>query len=351
MTQRSPAQNLRATFSPSFSKQVTVTYADLVAEFEGSERIGPAIWDLLVKVTRRVCLRYPPQVYADDSQWNHASIEDLAQSVALERLLGESQLDYIFMRAYANPTQGVETIEGLLAIQVQRTLAHRRVPSVVDRLVGRIKQLLQNPPAGIRSRDMGTETWIVGGLSERPLAVLTPSDRHRGVHRIADIPRIPSNPLGQRESKIYGTPQLVEVLHRLVDEYDGLYLSDVRRILEELLTAWLPEILYDYEADSLPVGSPPSEYEVTAMTTDLEGLLEMLSDRQIAVMIGKSNGVSDTQLARELRCSRPTIIKSRRAYTENVGRFLVNEIPEHRHGLAVEVLLELAMERGEDHTR
>jgi len=324
-----------------------VTYADLVAEFEGPERIGPRIWDLLVEVTGRVCRRYPPHVYADDSQWNGASIEDLAQSVALERLLGESQLDYIFMRASADPGRGLENIEGLLALQVQRTLAHRRAPSVVDRLVRRIKQLLQSAPEGIAAREVGTDIWIYA-LPEPPLAPLTSSDRHRGVHRITDLPRIPSNPRGERESKVYGSPQLAELVDRLCAEFGGLYLSDLRRILEDLLTAWLPEILYDTEVDS-PSGDPQtSNLEVTEMTTQLQELLGELTDSQIAVMIGKSNGVSDTRLATQLSCSRPTVIKYRGEYAEVVGRFLINDVPEHHHTIAMEMLLELAMERGRD---
>lgn len=63
-------------------------------------------------------------------------------------------------------------------------------------------------------------------------------------------------------------------------------------------------------------------------------------------MIGKSNGVSDTVLATELGCSRPTVIKYRREYTEAVGRYLMHEVPAHRHGLAIEILLEQAMEKG-----
>jgi hypothetical protein len=322
-----------------------VTYEELRAEYDGPARIGEKIWAVLVEVAGRVCRRYPPQVYADDSQWNAESIEDLAQSVALERLLSESQLDYIFMLASTDSARGLEIVEGLLAMQVQRTLAHRRTPSVVDRLVRRIKQMLEDPPEGVWSRQIGTETWIYGPSEPSPGA-LNPSDRRRGVHRIADIPRIPSNPRGERESKVYGSPQLAQVLQRLCDEYGGLYLSDLRRILEELLTAWLPEILYDSEADSSLGGSPPSDQEVAEMTTDLQGLLEVLTDPQITVMIGKSNGVSDTDLAAELGCSRPTIIKYRREYTEAVGRFLVDEIPEHHHAVATEILLELAMEHG-----
>jgi hypothetical protein len=322
-----------------------VSYEELRAEYQGPERIGEQIWSLLVEVTGRVCRRYPPGVYADDSQWNEASIEDLAQSVALERLLGESQLDYIFMRASADPARGLETVEGLLAVQVQRTLAHRRVPSVVDRLVRRIRQLLQDPPEGVVVKEIGNDYWI-HGLPEPPPQALTPSERHRGAHRIADIPRIPSNPAGQRESKVYGSRQLVELVQRLCDEFGGLHLSDLRRILEELLTSWLPEVLYDAETDSSPDGSLPTDLEVTEMTAELEGLLDSLTDAHIAVMIGKSNGVPDTRLAAELNCSRPTIIKYRREYTEAVGQFLVDEIPGSHHALAAEILLELAMEHG-----
>ena len=137
-------------------------------------------------------------------------------------------------------------------------------------------------------------------------------------------------------------------MNRLSPEFGGLYLSDLRRILEDLLTAWLPEILYDTEADSPSGGLQPSNLEVTEMTTQLQGLLGALTDSQIAVMIGKSNGVSDTQLATELSCSRPTVIKYRGEYTEAVGRFLIDEVPEHHHAIAMEMLLELAMEHGGD---
>ena len=322
-----------------------MTYEDLVAEFESPQRIGPNIWNLLVQIAGRVCRGYPPHVYADDSQWNQASIEDLAQSVALERLIDESQLDYIFMRSSVDPGRGLGTVEGLLAVQVQRTLAHRRTPSVVDRLIRRIKQLLQSHPDEFGAREIGVDMWIYRPPEPAPRA-LPPSDRHRGIWRIADIPRIPSNPRGERESKVYGAPQLTEVVRQLCDEYSGLYLSDVRRILEELLTAWLPEILYDSEADSPSSGSQPSNLEVTEMTAELQGLLERLTDSQVAVMIGKSNGLSDTRLAGDLSCSRPTIIKYRRECTETVSRFLVDEVEERHHSLATEILLELAMERG-----
>lgn len=322
-----------------------MTFDDLLMEFEGPEKIGPLIWDLLVKVTSRVCRRYPPQVYSDDSHWNDASIADLAQSVAVERLLGEAQLDYIFTRASADPGRGLETVQGLFAVQIQRTLAHRRTPSVVDRILRRFKELLRDLPEGISARDVGAETWV-HGASERPPGALQPSDRHRGVHRIADIPRIPSNPQGQRESKVYSATHLGEILHRLCDEYDGIYLSDVRRILEDLLTAWLPEFLYDSEADSAAEGLQPSDLKVTEMTTEIQNLLDELTDAQIAVLVGKSNGVSDSRLAAELDCSRPTIIKYRREYTETVGRFLLDEIPEERHAVAMEILLEQAMEHG-----
>lgn len=328
------------------ARAATVTYEELLAEYEGPQRIGEHIWAVVIEVTGRVCRRYPPRVYADDSQWNEASIADLAQSVALERLIGESQLDYIFMRAGADPARGLETVRGLLAVQVQRALASRRAPTVVDRIIRRIAELLQDPPSGLGSRAIGSDTWIYGA-SERTPAELAPTDRHRGVHRIADIPRIPSNPRGERESKVYGSRQLVDALRRLCEEYEGIYLSDVRRILEDLLTSWLPEVLYVSEAEDHRADPPPSHLELTEMSTQLQALLDRLTYPHVVVMIGKSNGASDTQLATQLECSRPTIIKYKREYTEVIGQFLLDEVPADRHAVAMEILLEHAVDHGQ----
>jgi hypothetical protein len=215
---------------------------------------------------------------------------------------------------------------------------------VVDRIIRRVKALLDGPPEGLHVRAVGAETWIYGP-SERAPAELPANDRYRGAHRIADIPRIPSNPRGARESKVYSSSELAVILRRLCDEYEGLYLSDVRRILEDSLTAWLPEFLYDSEDDHVRDGPPPTEFEVTEMSAQVQALLGRLTDSHIAVLVGKSNGVSDTRLAAQLGCSRPTIIKYRQEYSDMLGRFLLDEVPAERHGAAIEILLDQAVDR------
>jgi hypothetical protein len=233
----------------------------------------------------------------------------------------------------------------LMGHQVQRTLAHRRAPSVVDRLVARVRALLADGELSVAHQQIGRESWLHPAGDARQPRELTPTERVRGRRVIAGVPVIPSNPRGQRESKVYAKPQLVLVVERLVEEFGGVYLSDVRRILEELLTAWLPEILYDPEGQEAVVDAPLDDLEMTQLTEQAATVVAQLSDEQVTVMVGKSNGVADAELARELGCSRPTVIKHKRGFGEVVeAELLATTLPD-RHHIAMELLLEQALIR------
>lgn len=320
-------------------------FADLLREYDGPERIGEQIWSLLVEVTGNVCRRYPPSIYADDSVWTPEAIEDLALSVALERLLGEGQLDYMFTIAASDRASGVNTIKGLMGHQVQRTLAHRRAPSVVDRLIARIRSLLDEGVLRVVGDQIGRELWLHGTGTGRLPSELTPAERSRGGHAIADVPRIPSNPNGQRESKVYAKPQLRIVIERLVQKFDGIYLSDVRRILEELLTGWLPEILYDPEGLEAVAADLLDDLEMRQLSEQAAAAVARLTEEQVTVLVGKSNGVADAVLARELGCSRPTVIKHKRGFEAVVEAELLSSVLPDRYHIAMELLVEHALIR------
>ena len=322
-----------------------MTFDDLLTEYRSPERIGEAIWSVLVEVARNVCRKYPASVYADDARWTPEAVEDLAQDVALGRLLGEGQLDYVFTIAAEDPARGLHSIKGLIGHQVKRVLDARRPKTVVDRLVKRTRELLEDEELGVEGIAVGSDVWLRGhGVGRRP-SELTSSERRRGGHAIAGVPRIPSNPNGQRESKVYAKPQLIEVVVGLVEEFDGIYLGDVRRILEDVLTAWLPEILYDSEGVEAVAHAQLDDLEMSHMSEQAAATVERLSDEQLFVMIGKANGVSDSVLGRELGCSRPTVIKHKRAFEETVDSRLLTGIDMDRRNVAIEVLLEHALLR------
>ena len=119
-----------------------MNYAELREECE-LDGIGPLFWELLLAVCGRVARRYPPAVYNHGEPWNDESLSDLAQDVALQRLLDEkeNQLEYVLRLATDE-----DSLARLLAFQIRRVLSHRRALTVVDRLSNRIVKLAAAAP-------------------------------------------------------------------------------------------------------------------------------------------------------------------------------------------------------------
>lgn len=282
---------------------------------------------------RRVARRYPPAIYSDDGRWTDEAVDDLAQEVTLERLLGESQLDYVLELATDD-----DSLSRLLAFQVRRVLAHRRTTTVVDRLMNRIDARLTEE--GFSIIELGGDRFVRpsdGGVDPRPL---TDHQIRRIVARVAEIPRIPSNPTGKRESMVYNQAGLRALVAILMTETEGLLRSDIRRILEISLTAWLPTVLREGEENSLAHSDPEIDLQRSTVPDLVNNVIAALDDVQRAVLLGKSQDLSDGELARQLGRSRPWIADRKVEVLEIVERQLIAELPEELHGAATRTLLD-----------
>ena len=144
-----------------------IGFSDLRREYE-TERIGPFIWALTVELAGMVGRRYRPAEYNRGAPWDDASVEELAQQTAVELLIGEGQIDYIFTVA-----DGTEDVRRLLTRNVKRALWRRRSATVVDRLVGRVREMASQPPFAVELA--GAHQWITradepGEPASSPLA-------------------------------------------------------------------------------------------------------------------------------------------------------------------------------------
>ena len=147
------------------------SFADLHREYE-VETIGGQIWDLLVEITKSVARRYPPDVYNRGEKWE-GSYEDLAQDVAVDLLLAENQIHYIFDIA-----REVEDVRRLLVRQVKRALYRRRTTTVVDRLLVRTRRIASDPPFTIQ--EVGSQRWITLADDPRPFHDLSAAELRAG---------------------------------------------------------------------------------------------------------------------------------------------------------------------------
>lgn len=303
------------------------------------ERIGPMLWALLVEVTGRVARKYPPHLYNDGETWSEEARADLAQEVALARLIEENQLEYVLATADRSSDDRYEVLARLLAFQVRRVLSHRRRKTVVDRLNSRIKSMIADP--GFQTVELGGDTAIA--LEDDPSTArqLSDDEVRRGASLIASIPRLPSRLDAERESKVYTADHLKEVLVTLAGELGPLFLGDIRRILDLTLTAWVPTLLRDHEDDhASTTTSPELELERAQMHTMITSLVSDLDTVHRIVLIGKSQDISDGDLAQRVGVSRPTLAKRKIEVLARVQAELIENLPTVLHDEAIRHLLE-----------
>ncbi len=309
-----------------------MSYPELLDECE-RDGIGPRFWTLLLEVASRIARRYPPEVYNEAELWSEEAVRDLAQDVALERLIGENQLEYVL-----NLATDEDSLSRLLAFQVRRVLSHRRVITVVDRLVTRIRELARG--SEFQLVDLGEDSFITFPDGGREPRNLTAAQLRRGSLLIDSIPRLVSSPTAERESKVYSGENLSELLRLLIDAFEGISIHDVRRILEITLTAWLPTILRDYEEDHVDETDPELEVERSEMSNLVGNFVANVGQPHRVVLLGKANGLSDGELARRLDRSRPWIADRKQEVLEMVETTVISRIPSELHGEAARLLLE-----------
>ena len=311
-----------------------MNYQDLLEECK-RDGIGWQFWNLLLEVASRIARRYPPEVYNHGEQWSVESFQDLAQDVALDRLIRENQLEYVLSLATDE-----DSLSRLLAFQVRRVLNHRRSKNVVDRLLARIRQF--ELEADFQLTSFGSDQFLSPLGGDREPGSLSEAELRRGSMVIDSIPRLVSNPNAERESKVYSGSDLAELVRVLVQEFNGISLHDLRRILEITLTAWLPTILHDHEEEYVERSTPELEAQRSEMRTTISSFVTDLNSVHRDVLLGKAQGLSDGELASRLNRSRPWLADRKNEVHEMVERNVISGLPSVLHNEAARLLLEEA---------
>ena len=311
-----------------------MTLPELRAEYE-AVRIGPSIWGLVRELSGNIARRYPPDVYNDGAPWSDDGVEDLAQQVVLDRLLSEAQLEYLFDQATS-----IESWRRLLVLQIRRTLAHRRRKTVVDRLLSRVRKIAQVPPLHIRT--VGRTVWISHGDAGAPLVDLADHRISQLANAVRDIPQLLASPRSSRSSMVYTTADLRLLLERVLREVGVVSERDLARILEVLLTSWLPTFLQDTERDYPTHGpTPEAVAEEAEMNSAVRTFVDGLSDEERWIVLSKSQGIADGEIASRLGRSRPWVAQQKQGVLQRLGTELMSRLEEDRRLPVMERLLVL----------
>lgn len=272
---------------------------DLLTSEAASQRIGIRWLDEVRTACTEVARRFDPAVYAvAERVWSDGEIDELVQDVTVEQLLEQGQLDYIL-----DVSRSIDDVRRLLRFQVRRELARRRRPTVVDRLLTRLADVLDGDSyeqvpgsAPARYRPVGSEAGI-----DSP----TVESLRRAAAAVRLLPT--SQAGGERASSVFRSDVLAQVAaHCFRATNSSLSIDDLGRILREALTSWLPEFLELDEERDWPAEQAGTDIELEDV---VNSLLAQTSEEDQLVLHAKLSGVSDAELASQLDVSRPTAAK------------------------------------------
>ena len=312
------------------------SFDELRREYE-IETIGEQIWELLLEITASVARRYPPAVYNRGEGWATGSYEELSQDLAIDLLLAERQIDYIFDIA-----QGIEDVRRLLVRQVKRALYRRRRLTVVDQLLARARRITSESPFLIQ--EVGRQRWITLADDPSPFRSLTDAGLRLAAGAASDVPRLIASQQAERASMVYTSPALRELLELIVGELGGLSEGDLARIFENLLTAWLPSSLGDGEGTEPSAAEAPGTADDSLAISELRDTIRMftssLDNADATVLLGKARGISDAALTRRLGRSRPWVADRKRALLDRLTNDLLSDVEEDLRDEAARLLVD-----------
>lgn len=136
---------------------------------------------------------------------------------------------------------------------------------------------------------------------------------------------------------IYTTPDLRMLLERVLYEVDALSERDLARLFEILLTSWLPTFLQDPEED-YPSDEPTPEAvaEDAEMLSAVQAFVDILSDEEKWILVSKSQGIADGEIAVRLGRSRPWVARQKQSVLQRLRTELMSGFEEDQHLRAME---------------
>jgi hypothetical protein len=296
-----------------------MTLAELRDEYIAL-RIGPKILAEVRQTVHGVVRRYDPQIYGRAASWDDAE-EDIVQSVVLDLLLSEGQLDYLMSTAVT-----LDDFQRLLRFQMKRYLARQRRRTIIDNLLDRAKVMLKTDPF----QTTGSGHAVGYFLRDAIIDMRGPTDEEvlAAARSAALIPRIRFSDQ-ERAPVVYSREDLATLLKAVAGSLPTPFsLHDLAKILELVLTDWVTGFLYDFEEAQVQVSTNLSPEEEMMVDEATREILERCSPEHLLVLRRKLENVPDQSIADELGSSRPTVIARKRETMDRM-RDALSELPVH----------------------
>jgi len=294
--------------------------------------VGDLINDLVLSLTGSICWRYPEAVYNDGLSWDEHSISELAQDVVVNRLIAEGQVDYIFAEATTT-----ESVRRLLTRQIKRELNHRRDRTPIDRLLERVKTLATAGDPELSHEAFLTYRQVGSAASWTPMTSQQATD---AVNAARTIPILYSRTDTSRESQIYTTPALREVLASIFSVVEVLTEKELREIFERLLTPWTPTNLVPIDESDIAQDEPMSESTYVELSEAAHSWVASLSGDECWVYYYRSLDQPDAVAAARIGRSRPTVVNIKQRVLQRAAEDFLSTIDSGLHIEAVRLAQE-----------
>jgi len=303
-----------------------VNLEDLRSEFHQST-IGPDLYALIAVVTRMVASNYPAHKYGAGRKWADEALDELTQDVAI-MLIDEGQLEYAFDIATDLPH-----FRGLIGRSVKRVLYRRYSSPVIRRLVDRIDKIAKGEKY-LREKKGGV-IWISSVTNPSKFRYLSDQELESLSRTLESIPKTVENPASKKASMVYRGADLEKILDTCIQAMGGVSRANLMKILENLLTSWLPADLdmsegY-FENGTLRVFSGNDTQEVARV---VGVFVNASSDQEVALVHMKIQNFSDTQVAESLVISRTTVSNRKQILLSRFGREVLAILDSSLHGAA-----------------
>lgn len=318
-----------------------MTLRELQCEYR-ADIIGREVLGEIRRACASVARRYPPLVYARSPAWDSEAIEELVQDVVVERLLGEQQLAYLF-----DVAGSLSDWRALLNRQIKITLARRRVRTVVDNLLARAGRYLTRSEGFETVPGAGHKSFRRVGVEESYRS-LTDEELRRVAEHVRVVPRRRPGS-GERAPVVYPGTALRAVVEVILHHTPGgVSISDLGRILELVLTDWVPAVLELDEKGAGATSADLSPEEVVEVMVIASDIVSSLSLEDAWILRGQLAGLPDIETARRIGVSRPTLTKRRRVLIDRIRSATENLGARSHERLMDEIALSIAVPETED---
>lgn len=270
--------------------------------------------------------RWSYYFYNNAVKWNDSEKEDLAMELVTSTLLGEGKIDYLYDVAH-----DINSLNSLLNEMVNRLLRGRLQKTLASNIISRLKKKLGDD--GFEPRDTPDGRWYGHRDSKTSPLQIDVQNWRDLIEEIRKIPRIPFNERSERAWTVWSPSAFNSLVLKVVGDREGLFLSDMDKILKEVLTDSVPSTLIDIDGLSddsegkqefSNSGSPSVEdlYGEIEMKKYVYEYLKKLDRNEVAVLALKGGqGLSDEEIMPYLGVrSRQTVQRVRESLGEKIAK-------------------------------